>query len=42
MKVVRRLEDLGTRSGAPKLPVMISDCGELTQTDEEGTITPES
>ena len=35
MKLLRRLEDLGTQSGAPKQPIMISACGELSENPDE-------
>ena len=35
MKLLRRLEDLGTQSGAPKQPIMISVCGELSENPDD-------
>jgi peptidyl-prolyl isomerase F (cyclophilin D) len=29
MEVVRKIESLGTQSGAPKTPIIIADCGQL-------------
>lgn len=35
MDVVKRVESLGTRSGATRLPIVIKDCGELKDEDEK-------
>ena len=35
MDVVKRVESLGTRSGATRLPIVIKDCGELKDDDEK-------
>eukprot|EP00192_Tetraselmis_astigmatica_P012038 CAMPEP_0117678222 /NCGR_PEP_ID=MMETSP0804-20121206/17181_1 /TAXON_ID=1074897 /ORGANISM="Tetraselmis astigmatica, Strain CCMP880" /LENGTH=387 /DNA_ID=CAMNT_0005487593 /DNA_START=27 /DNA_END=1190 /DNA_ORIENTATION=+ len=36
MKVLRKMEDLGTKSGAPKDAVYISECGLLEDAEEKG------
>ncbi|MEL6106795.1 MAG: peptidylprolyl isomerase [Planctomycetota bacterium] len=35
MDVVKRVESLGSRSGATRLPIVIKDCGELKDEDEK-------